>query len=497
MKTLGIDIGSSSVKVSVLDTLSGECVGSITLPSSEMKIDAPQSGWAEQDPNMWWEYVSQGIKKITAQINSEEIHAIGITYQMHGLVCLDREGNPLRKSIIWCDSRAVDIGDKALKEIGNERCLGALLNSPGNFTASKLAWVKENEPLIYEQTYKFMLPGDYIMYKLSGDMSTTQSGLSEQILWDFKEGKMAEFVANHYDISLDKIPNAEPSIGLQARVCESVANELGLSSGTQICYRAGDQPNNAFSLNVMNPGEIAATGGTSGTVYGVTDLPKADIHSRVNTFLHVNHTPKEHRYGVLLCINGTGILNAWIKRLVASELSYEQVNEICKDAPAGSDGVIVLPFGNGAERMLQNQYTGSQISGIDLNRHTKAHILRAAQEGIAFAFKYGIEIMKEVGLAPELIRAGKANLFLSPLFRETLATICGVKIELYNTDGALGAARGAALGAGIYKSREEAFKSLRKLEVIEPNIEMKEVLEERYQEWKKELESKMQTTQTV
>ena len=491
MKTIGIDIGSSSVKVSILDTTSGECAGSVTLPSKEMPIDAPQGGWAEQDPDMWWEYASQGIKMLISKINSNEIGAIGITYQMHGLVCLDINGHPLRKSIIWCDSRAVEIGEKALEDIGRERCLESLLNSPGNFTASKLAWVKENEPLIYEKTYKFMLPGDYIMYKLSGDMSTTQSGLSEQILWDFKEEKLAKFVAEYYGISMDKIPNAEPSIGIQSRVCESVASELGLNAGTPICYRAGDQPNNAFSLNVMNPGEIAATGGTSGTVYGVTELPKADIHSRVNTFLHVNHTPQAHRYGVLLCINGTGILNAWMKRVLASELSYDQVNDMCKDVPAGSEGVTILPFGNGAERMLKNRYTGTLISGIDLNRHGKAHLLRAAQEGIAFAFKYGIEIMREVGLAPELIRAGKANLFLSPLFRETLATICGVKIELYNTDGALGAARGAALGAGIYKNREEAFKSLRKLEVIEPNIDIKEVLEERYQEWKKELQSKL------
>lgn len=491
MKTIGIDIGSSSVKVSMLDTVSGECVGSVTMPDCEMTIDALKAGWAEQSPQMWWKYVSQGVRQLASQVDKKQIAAIGITYQMHGLVCLDADGEPLRKSIIWCDSRAVEIGVEAMDRIGRDKCMSHTLNSPGNFTASKLAWVKCNEPELFAKIDKFMLPGDYIAYKLTGDHSTTLSGLSEQILWDFKEDQRADFVADYYGINLNTIPEAYPSIGVQGRVSDSVAIALGLPSGIPISYRAGDQPNNAFSLNVMNAGEIAATGGTSGVVYGITDRPKADPLSRVNTFLHVNHSATDPRYGVLLCINGTGILNAWMKRTVAIEMSYDEVNALCERVPAGSDGIVVLPFGNGAERMLENRYTGSAISGIDLNRHTKAHLLRAAQEGIAFAFRYGVEIMCQVGLTPNVIRAGKANLFLSPLFRHTLATLCDARIELYNTDGALGAARGAALGVGIYKNREEAFASLRVLETVDPDPTIKEVLEERYAEWKYELNQKL------
>ena len=488
MKTLGIDIGSSSVKISLLDVATGEGAGSVTLPSAEMPIKAVQSGWAEQAPKMWWDYACEGIKQLTKDLTPDDIKAIGITYQMHGLVCLDKQGEVLRDSIIWCDSRAVSIGAEAQKQIGHEKCLVNLLNSPGNFTASKLAWVKRNEPEIFEKVASFMLPGDYILYKLSGDISTTSSGLSEQILWDFKEDKRADFVADYYGINKTTIPDDLPSIGIQARVSAEAARLLGLKEGTPIAYRAGDQPNNAFSLNVMNPGEIAATGGTSGVVYGVTDIPKADRLSRVNTFLHVNHSSGAPRYGVLLCINGTGILNAWTKRMVASDMSYDQVNELAASVPAGSEGLVMIPFGNGAERMLENRYTGAEISGIDLNRHGKGHLLRAAQEGIAFAFRYGVDIMRETGLKAEVMRAGKANLFLSPLFRKTLATICNVRIELYNTDGALGAARGAALGAGLYKNREEAFASLRKLEIVEPDPSIKDALETAYAEWKKELE---------
>ncbi len=492
MKSLGIDIGSSSVKVSLLEIETGECVASSTNPQSEMRIDAPRPGWAEQDPETWWYYACEGIRHISTDHNLREVVSIGITYQMHGLTLLDRAGKPLRKAIIWCDSRAVEIGAEALEQIGRDFCLTHTLNSPGNFTASKLAWVKRNEPEIFDKIHRFMLPGDYIAYRLSGEISTSVSGLSEQILWDFKEEHRADFVADHYGIPHDIIPEAGLSIGIQARTNKATEEALGIPAGTPISYRAGDQPNNAFSLNVMEAGEIAATGGTSGVVYGVVDTPKADPLSRVNTFVHVNHHPEAPRYGILLCINGTGIMNSWIRRnIVQQTADYTQMNTLAESVPAGSEGLLVLPFGNGAERVLENRTTGAEIVGIDLNRHTSAHILRAAQEGIAYSFRYGIDIMRGMGLKPDVIRAGKANLFLSSLFRRTLATLTGARIELFNTDGALGAARGAALGAGFYKSREEAFASLRRLEVVEPAASDREALEAGYAAWCREVETKL------
>lgn len=492
MKSLGIDIGSSSVKVSLLEIETGECVASSTNPQSEMRIDAPRPGWAEQDPETWWYYACEGIRHISTDHNLREVVSIGITYQMHGLTLLDRAGKPLRKAIIWCDSRAVEIGAEALEQIGRDFCLTHTLNSPGNFTASKLAWVKRNEPEIFDKIHRFMLPGDYIAYRLSGEISTSVSGLSEQILWDFKEERRADFVADHYGIPHDMIPEAGLSIGIQARTNKATEEALGIPAGTPISYRAGDQPNNAFSLNVMEAGEIAATGGTSGVVYGVVDTPKADPLSRVNTFVHVNHRPEAPRYGILLCINGTGIMNSWIRRnIVQQTADYTQMNTLAESVPAGSEGLLVLPFGNGAERVLENRTTGAEIVGIDLNRHTSAHILRAAQEGIAYSFRYGIDIMRGMGLKPDVIRAGKANLFLSSLFRRTLATLTGARIELFNTDGALGAARGAALGAGFYKSREEAFASLRRLEVVEPVASDREALEAGYAAWCREVETKL------
>lgn len=487
MYSLGIDVGSSSVKVALLDIESGKCVCSSTNPKVEAPIIAERKGWAEQDPQSWWEYLCEGIRDMAREHDMSQVAAIGISYQMHGLVALDKDCKPVRNSIIWCDSRAVEVGAAALEGIGYDKCMSSLLNSPGNFTASKLAWVKKNEPQVYERIWKFMLPGDYIAYLLTGEVTTTATGLSEGILWDFKKNSRADFVAEYYGIEKDKFSEIVPAVGVQARTSRQVEELLGIPEGTPVSYRAGDQPNNAFSLNVLRPGEIAATGGTSGVVYGVTDLPKADPQSRVNTFLHVTGSD-EPRMGVLLCINGTGIMNSWAHKNVAFDMSYPEMNELAATAPVGSDGLLVLPFGNGAERVLANRNVGAKLAGIDLVRHSRAHILRAVQEGIAFSFRYGIDIMKNLGLRPNVIRAGKANMFLSPLFRSTLATLCDARIELFDTDGSLGAARGAALGAGIYKNADEAFATLERLDVIEPAASWKDALEEAYASWKAEVE---------
>jgi len=471
MYLLGYDIGSSSVKASLVDAQSGKCIASAFYPKSEAAIIAVKPGWAEQEPSSWWENLKLATADILASsaVCPKDIKAIGISYQMHGLVCVDKDKNPLRPSIIWCDSRAVPYGQKAFDALGHEQCLSHLLNSPGNFTASKLAWVKENEPELYSKIYKIMLPGDFIAMKLTGEICTTISGLSEGMMWDFSEGRTAKMLLDYYGIDESLIPEIRPTFAEQGRVSAEAAAELGLAEGIPVTYRAGDQPNNALSLNVFNPGEIASTAGTSGVVYGVLGEVNYEPKSRVNTFAHVNHTPEQTRLGVLLCINGTGILNSWMKRNVAPEgISYAEMNDLAATAPIGSAGVSILPFGNGAERMLENREVGSSIHGVNFNVHSKAHLLRAAQEGIVFSFKYGIEVMEQMGMNVNKIHAGHANMFLSPIFRETLAGVTGAVIDLYDTDGSVGAAKGAGIGAGIYKDNNEAFATLEKLAVIEP-----------------------------
>ena len=483
MYLLGYDIGSSSVKASLVNAETGKCVASAFYPKVEAEIIAVHPGWAEQRPEMWWANLKLATDAVMSEsgVKKDEIAAIGISYQMHGLVCVDKNQQVLRPAIIWCDSRAVPYGEKAFQTLGEERCLAHLLNTPGNFTASKLAWVKENEPEVYAQIDKIMLPGDYIAMKLTGEICTTVSGLSEGIFWDFQQGEVARFLMDYYGFDSSLIPPVRPTF---SDTTAEAAAELGLKEGVPVTYRAGDQPNNALSLNVFNPGEIASTAGTSGVVYGVNGTVNYDPKSRVNTFAHVNHTKEQVRLGVLLCINGTGILNSWIKRTVAPEgVSYAQMNELAAQAPIGAAGISILPFGNGAERMLQNRETGCSIHGINFNIHTRSHIIRAAQEGIVFSFRYGIDIMKSMGMDVRKIHAGHANMFLSPIFRETLAGVTGATIELYDTDGSVGAAKGAGMGAGIYRDNQEAFASLDKLAVIEPKEADRVAYEDAYQRW--------------
>jgi len=490
---LGFDVGSSSVKASLVNADSGKCVSTAFFPEKEAPIMAQKAGWAEQEPDSWWQYAKQSLQKIMAEagVKGEEIMAVGISYQMHGLVCVDKNLQPLRPAIIWCDSRAVPYGERAFRDLGADQCLSHLLNSPGNFTAAKLAWVKENEPDIFNKIYKVMLPGDYLAMRLSGTVNTTVSGLSEGMFWDFKDNCVAQFLLDYYGIPASFIPDIVPTFSEQSVVSAEAAAELGLKAGTPITYRGGDQPNNALSLNVFEPGEIAATAGTSGVVYGVLGNVGYDTKSRVNTFAHVNHAAADPRLGVLLCINGTGILNAWMHRNVTFDMGYAEMNDLAAQAPIGSEGVSIMPFGNGAERVLQNKELGCSIHGLNFNKHSRAHLVRAAQEGIVFSFCYGMEIMSQMGMDIQKIQAGKANMFLSPLFRNTLAGVSGATIELYETDGSVGAAKGAGMGVGLYQDHNEAFATLEKLQVIEPDAAQRNEYLAAYARWKEVLEKQL------
>jgi xylulokinase len=488
MLLLGLDIGTSSIKAAVVDVETQQCIASAQYPETESAITSLQTGWAEQSPEMWWQHTIQAIKKVnaTGRFDPKQIAAIGISYQMHGLVLVDKKQNVLRDSIIWCDSRAVEIGENALNAIGAETCSSCLLNSPGNFTASKLSWVKNNEPSIYDRIYKMMLPGDFIAMRLTGEITTTSSALSEGIFWDFKKDEISKSVMEYFGYSNSIVPTVEPLFSAHGNLLPEVASQLSLKENIPVTYKAGDQLNNALSLNVLQPGEVAATAGTSGVIYAVTDKLFSDKFSRVNAFAHVNHTTGEKRLGVLLCINGTGIMNSWIKKMCGENFSYPEINAQAEKINPGSDGLFVLPFGNGAERMLQNKMVGAHLNNIDLNKHSKGHIFRAVQEGIAFSFRYGLDIMRESDLHPGIIRAGRANLFLSDVFVECFVNATGVPVELYQNDGSVGAAIGAGIGAGIYKSYEQAFTNFKPLKRVEPtNTELYNKL---YNDWKKILQ---------
>ncbi|UII23850.1 xylulokinase [Fulvivirga ligni] len=487
---IGFDIGSSSIKAALVNAETRETVGMAQYPDTEMEIQALQEGWAEQDPEQWWEYVAKVCKKVLAQtgVNGADVESIGLSYQMHGLVLVDKGQKVLRPSIIWCDSRSVDIGNDAFEGIGEKVCHTHLLNSPGNFTASKLMWVKENEPEVYSKIHKFMLPGDFIAMKMTGKIVTTKSGLSEGILWDFQNNDIAQMVLDYYDIDRSLVPEIADTFSVQGLVTEQSAEILGLKAGIPVTYRAGDQPNNALSLQVTKPGEIAATGGTSGVVYAVVDQPLYDGASRVNGFAHVNHQSDAQRIGVLLCINGAGSQYRWVRQVVGEDVSYEKMEEMINQVPIGADGLRIVPFGNGAERMLENQFVGAQVNNIQFNRHGKGHMYRAALEGVAFAFVYGVEIIKNMGIETHVIKVGNDNLFRSKVFSTTVATLTGCRIEVIETTGAVGAARGSGLVTGRYKELDDIYGKAEQVDSYEMSPD-KDPYQKAYNIWKKDLKN--------
>ena len=492
MYALGYDIGSSSIKASLVDIKQNNEVLSVRSPQDELSMIAHKPGWAEQEPTIWWKHLCLATKDLLARtgVSPKEVKSIGISYQMHGLVVVDKNLNVLRPSIIWCDSRAVAIGDEAFEKIGDHECLSRHMNSPGNFTASKLAWIKQQEPDIYQRIYKAMLPGDYIAMMLTGQAKTTISGLSEGILWDFQDDQLSESILAAYGFKEDIFPEYCPTISLQGTITAEAALQTGLVAGIPIGYRAGDQPNNALSLGVLRPGQVAATGGTSGVVYGIIEQKKYDPFSRVNNFAHVNYSTDHPYIGVLLCINGTGIAYNHIRQITGSSLSYQELEELASQVGIGSDGLSFLPFGNGAERMLGNQELGAQFHGLSFNLHGQGHYVRATLEGIAFSFVYGINIMKDMGLALDEIIAGNDNMFQSAVFGQMISDLTGSTIRLVNTTGAVGAARASAVSIGAFTDIESAMDGLQYVKSYSPNQDTDEQ-KSAYKRWLSILERQL------
>ena len=501
MILLGLDLGSSSVKAALVDSETGRVLGSAQSPESEMPIDAPRAGWAEQDPETWWTHTRRAVRRAwdaledadlkDADLEDVTVGGIGISYQMHGLVLTGGGDAPLRPSIIWCDGRAAGLGAEAFRAMGEDRCLRDFLNSPGNFTASKLAWVKENEPAVYRAARHAMLPGDWLATRMTGDARTTASGLSEAVLWHMREDRLATEVLDHYGLEAALVPDRVQTFGVQGRLTATAAEALGLEAGTPVAYRAGDQPNNALALGVLSPGEAAATAGTSGVVYGVASTPTPDPHSRINTFLHVTHTASRPRYGVLLCLNGVGSLYRWLRDTLSASgepIAYTAMNALADEVPPGADGLTILPFGNGAERVLGDRDLGAVLEGVDLNRHGPGHLVRATQEGIAFAFRYGVEVMRGTGVDVEAVRVPHANLFLSDAFAQVFATAVGARVDIVETDGAAGAARGAGIGLGVLEA-EDATRHLHIVQCIQPGPWSD--LEDAYRRWLSALDRRL------
>ncbi len=476
----GFDSGTSSIKGTLIEAKTGKVVAECTSPKKELAVLSPHPSWAEQDPAEWWKHFCIVARTLLKKVKPADVAGIGISYQMHGLVLVDEAMKPVRPSIIWCDGRTQAIGAAAARKLG-PALLKRALNYPGDFTASKIAWVRKHEPKVYAKAHKAMLPGDYLAARLTGTICTTPSGLSEGILWDFKKQGLLEPVLKHYGIKRSLLADVRPTFAIQGTVSAAGAKATGFAPGTPVSYRGGDQPNNALSLGVMKPGEVAATAGTSGVVYAVTDKAIPDKQSRVNVFVHVTNAPGRMRNGVLGCVSGTGALYRWLRDLTGGD--YDKMNKLAASVAPGADGLVIVPYGNGPERVQCGRNTGMSMHYADLNRHGPAHVMRAAQEGIVLAFKQCTEVMAGMGVTVRKVRAGRANMFLSDLFGKMFASVVGAKVELMSTDGSQGAARGAGIGAGVYRKPDDAFVGLRPVKTISPDPKLKKTYTALYPKW--------------
>lgn len=436
MAFLGIDVGTSSVKVSIVGE-DGVILASATAPaSSERAINSPNPNWAEQNPEDWWEDAQQAILNLPLEARLQ-VEAIGIAYQMHGLVLVDSQFQPVRPSIIWCDGRNIQESQILAESLGLDALENRLLNKPGTLTLAKLAWVAEHEPETLAKAHTFGLPGDFIAYKLTGEWSTTKSGYSEMVGWDFGASIPFEEGFRKAGWKLP-LPEARPNLEEGAPIQKVIAEKLGLPPSARVTYRAGDQPNNAFGLGVLQQGETAISAGTSGVLYGIGDSSPG-LHEGINRFLHVNS-----QIGVLMCLNGVGSALAFARRTWFQNQSYEALSELASQANP-ENCPYFFPFGNGAERILSER-AFSGFTELDFNRHNLPELARSVFEGIAFAYRLGSEKMEKAGCLSKVVNGTESGLLKSSFFAQLLANELQVELILSEGDGSTAAARGAALG---------------------------------------------------
>ena len=477
---LGFDVGSSSVKASLVNADSGKCVATAFFPEKEAPIMAVKAGWAEQDPQMWWDNAKLSLKKIMVEAGAtaEEIKAIGISYQMHGLVCVDKNLKALRPSIIWCDSRAVPYGEKAFKDLGADQCLSHLLNSPGNFTAAKLAWVKENEPENFKKIKKIMLPKDYLAYKLSGTFCTDYSDASGMLLLDVKNRKWSKEMCDICGITEDMLPKLFDSFEKVGELKHDLAAELGLRDGVVIAAGAGDNAAAAVGTGTVGNNKCNISLGTSGTIFMSSDSFAVDSNNALHSFDHA-----DGHFHLMGCMLSAASCNKWWMDEILKTKDYaDEQKGIDK---LGENHVFFLPYLMGERSPWNNPNARATFTGITMDT-TREDMTQAVLEGVAFATRDMYEVAKSIGVAPKrtMICGGGAK---SPLWRRMIANILNVEVDVPSCEEGpgMGGAMLAMVACGAYKSVEEAAAAIVKVDKTEkPDPELVAKYEARYQQFK-------------
>lgn len=472
---IGIDLGTSGVKTVLFDE-SGKPVASSTV---EYPLYQPNLGWAEQDPEDWWKGTCESINNVMLKsgVNKQDVKGVGLSGQMHGAVLLDKNDKVLRKAIIWCDQRSAAECDQITQLVGKERLIEITANPAlTGFTASKVMWVKNNEPQIFEKIAKILLPKDYIRLRLTGEYATEVSDASGMQFMNIAQRKWSSEVLGKLEISESMLGKMYESQEVTGKVTASAAAITGLNEGTIVVGGAGDQAAGAVGNGIVKPGVVSSTIGTSGVVFAYTDKLTIDPLGRVHTFCHA----VPNTYHIMGVTQGAGLSLKWFRdnfcmeELMTAELSnidvYKLLDAEAENITPCSDGLVYLPYLMGERTPHLDPDARGVFFGLTA-KHTKPHFVRSIMEGVTYSLRDCLEIIRGMGVEVSEVRASGGG-GKSKIWRQMQADVFGTNINrIFSDEGpALGVAILAGVGAGIYDSVPQACSNVIKVKDSLPPI---------------------------
>ena len=487
MLFLGIDVGTGGTRAVLIDA-SGKVVASYATEHAPFQSAFP--GWAEQDPEDWWRATQQAIRAVlvAAACKPADIDAIGLTGQMHGAVLLDAEGNVLRPSLIWCDTRSAPQCDWLHATLGRERVIELTCNPAlPNFTLTKILWVREHEPQVFARIARILCPKDYIRFRLSGVYAMDVQEASGTLLLDVTHRRWSQPMAEASGVPMEWLPQLFESAEICAALSTPAAAATGLQAGTPIVAGAGDQGAGAVGMGILKPGSVSATIGTSGVVFAATDQPVRDPLGRLHTFCHA----VAGRWHVMGVTQAAGLSLRWFRDAISAGMqgapaSYEQLMALAASAPAGSDGVFWAPYLFGERTPHLDPEVRAAFIGLSAS-HGQAHLVRAVLEGVAYSLRDTFTLFGELGIPVRGVRLGGGGA-RGPLWRQIQADVYGRAVEILTAEegAAYGAALLAGVGAGAWPNVDTACESsIRVAETIQPDADARDVYERGYQIYRK------------
>ena len=438
---LGIDVGTGGTRAVLVDR-DGAIASSATC--EHVPFASPHTGWAEQDPHDWWQAAGSAIRAVLSNVSGAKVSCVGLAGQMHGAVLLDEKDEVLRPALIWCDQRTQAQCDWLNSRLGAQRIIELTCNPAlANFTLTKLLWVRDSEPQIWERFRRVLLPKDYVRLRMTGAHAMDVADASGTLMLDVAQRRWSEEMMAAAGLPLSCLPKLYESPEICARVSEAGAAHTGLKPGTPVVAGAGDQAGGAVGMGIVRAGAVSATIGTSGVVFAATDSPAMDVKGRVHTFCHA----VPGRWHVMGVTQAAGLSLHWLRDLLknSGDLSYDELTHEAAAVPAGSDGVLWAPYLMGERTPHLDPNARGTLTGLVAN-HTRGHVVRAVLEGVAFSLKDTFTIFEEMKIPVTSIRLGGGGA-RSPLWRQIQADAYGRDVEIVAAEE--GAAYGAAILAGV------------------------------------------------